>query len=139
MILKYSLSSQITDNTQTEVKWQLPATITLATDSNYAFTSASITKGTPFVIQVDSTYIVRYLALSSDQSFSLSINNQQEIITKNYAVDYGVNSTGYTNISKIASIKLTNPTGTRGLVGSQFSNPTTIEVKYLLILEKIAV
>jgi hypothetical protein len=29
------------------------------------------------------------LALSSDQSFSLSINNQQELITKNYAVDYG--------------------------------------------------
>lgn len=138
LTLKYSLSSQITDLTDTDVKWLLPATLTLVANSNYTFTSARITKGTPFVITVDSTYIVRYLAVSSDQSFSLSINNQQELITKNYAVDFGVDSTGYTNISKIANIKLTNPTGTRGLSGNQFSNPTTIDVKYLVVLEKIA-
>jgi hypothetical protein len=137
MLLKYSLSTQITNNTETDVKWILPATITLATSNTYAFTSVDITKGTPFIINIDSTYIVRYLAISSDQSFTLSINNQQELITKTYAVDYGVNSTGYTNISKISSIKITNPTGTRGPIGSQFSNPNIIDVKYLLVLEKI--
>ena len=137
MLLKYSLSTQITNNTETDVKWILPATITLATSNTYTFTSVDITKGTPFIINIDSTYIVRYLAISSDQSFTLSINNQQELITKTYTVDYGVNSTGYTNISKISSIKITNPTGTRGPIGNQFSNPNIIDVKYLLVLEKI--
>ena len=137
MLLKYSLSTQITNNTETDVKWILPATITLATSNTYTFTSVNITKGTPFIINIDSTYIVRYLAITSDQSFTLSINNQQELITKTYVVDYGVNSTGYTNISKISSIKITNPTGTRGPIGNQFSNPNIIDVKYLLVLEKI--
>jgi hypothetical protein len=139
MILKYSLSSQITDLTGTEVKWLLPATVTLVTNSNYTFTSATITKGTPFVITIDSTYILRYLAVSSDQSFALSTNNGQKLMYKNYTVDYGVDSTGYTNISKINTIEINNPTGTRGLIGNQFSNPTTIDVKYLLVLEKITV
>jgi hypothetical protein len=139
LTLKYSLASQITDTTQTEVKWLLPATLTLVDNSNYTFTSAIVTKGTPFIITIDSAYIVRYLAMSSDQSFSLSINNQQELITKNYAADFGIDSTGYTNISKIANIKITNPTGTRGPIGNQYSNPTTIDVKYLLVLEKIVV
>ena len=137
MLLKYSLSTQITNNTETDVKWILPATITLATSNTYTFTSVNITKGTPFIINIDSTYIVRYLAITSDQSFTLSINNQQELITKTYVVDYGVNSTGYTNISKISSIKITNPTGTRGPIGNQFSNPNIIDVKYLLVLEKV--
>jgi hypothetical protein len=137
MLLKYSLSTQITNNTETDVKWILPATITLATSNAYTFTSVDITKGTPFIINIDSTYIVRYLAITSDQSFTLSINNQQELITKTYTVDYGVDSTGYTNISKISSIKITNPTGTRGPIGNQFSNPNIIDVKYLLVLEKI--
>lgn len=137
MLLKYSLSTQITNNTETDVKWILPATITLATSNTYTFTSVNITKGTPFIINIDSTYIVRYIAITSDQSFTLSINNQQELITKTYVVDYGVNSTGYTNISKISSIKITNPTGTRGPIGNQFSNPNIIDVKYLLVLEKI--
>jgi hypothetical protein len=126
MLLKYSLSTQITNNTETDVKWILPATITLATSNTYAFTSVDITKGTPFII--NPLQIGR---------FTLSINNQQELITKTYAVDYGVNSTGYTNISKISSIKITNPTGTRGPIGNQFSNPNIIDVKYLLVLEKI--
>jgi hypothetical protein len=66
MLLKYSLSTQITNNTEADVKWILPATITLATSNTYAFTSVDITKGIPFIISIDSTYIVRYLAISSD-------------------------------------------------------------------------
>lgn len=137
MILKYNLSSQIFDAEVTDVKWIIPTTITLANINKYNFTSIVISKGTPYEITIDTDYIVRYFAIFSDNSFSLSINNGLEYITKTQISDYGVNRTGFTGINKINTIKITNPTGASGPVGSQFSNPVDIEIKYLLVLEKI--
>lgn len=137
MILKYNLSSQISDSEVTDVKLVLPNTITLATDNKYSFTAVNITKNSPFTITIEDTYQVRYLVVYSDQSFTICINDGQELITRTHVVDYGVNRTGFNNVSKINTIKITNPIGASGPIGSQFSNPTTIEVRYLLVLEKI--
>ncbi len=136
MILKYNLSSQISDNEVTDVRLILPDTITLVTDNKYTFTAVNINKNTPFIINIDNLYVVRYLVIYSNDSFTLSINSGQEYITKTYVCDYGVNRSGFNNTNKINTIQITNPIGASGPIGNQFSNPTTIEVKYLIVLEK---
>lgn len=139
MLLKYNLSSEITDNIATDIKWLLPKTIVLTTDHLYQFNSSAIEKGNPFTltVNIDPLYTLRYISINSDNSFTVNINNSFEILTNLFALDVGPSRVGFTGITDIQQIVITNPTGSSGLIGNQFTNPTTIEVRYILILEKI--
>lgn len=139
MILKYNNSAEITDFLTTQLKWNVPRTFELKTENLYQFNSATITKGTPFVLSVnmDPAYTLRYLAINSDQSFTISINNTFELLTNFFTLDVGPNRVGFTNLTDIDTVIINNPTGTSGPSGNQFTNPTNIEVKYFLIIEKI--
>jgi hypothetical protein len=139
MILKYNISSQLTDSQTDDLRWLVPKTIALNVNNTYQINSTAISKGDPFTLTIgpNPINIVRYLIINSEQSFTISINNGPEYLTQLFVLDVGLYREGFTNLSKINSIKITNPTGTSGLVGSQFSNPATIEVKYLLVLENV--
>lgn len=139
MLLKYNIASEILDTISTDVKWILPKTIELTTDNLYQFNSVIITKGDPFVLSIntDPLYTLRYLVVNSANSFTININNTFEILTNLFVIDCGPNRIGFTNLTDITTTTITNPTGASGPIGNQFSNPNKIEVKYLLILEKI--
>ncbi len=139
MLLKYNIASEILDAISTDVKWILPKTIELTTDNLYQFKSVVITKGDPYLLAINSdpSYTLRYLVINSTNSFTLNINNSFEILTNLFVIDCGPNRIGFTNLTDITTVTITNPTGASGPSGNQFTNPNKIEVKYLLILEKI--
>ena len=139
MILKYTISSQLTNNATDELKWLVPKTIALTNANSYQVNSTIISKGAPFVLEttnINTINTLRYIVITSDEAFTISINNGPEYLTQLFTLDVGLYREGFTNIQKITSVKITNPTGTSGLSGTQFSNPTDIEVKYLLVLEQ---
>lgn len=139
MLVKYNISSEITDTISTNIKWLLPKTFTLTTDHLYQFNSVAVAKGTPFTLTVnlDPLYTLRYLVINSDNSFTMNINNSFGILTNTFTLDVGPNRVGFTGLTEVQNVLITNPTGQSGPIGNQFSNPTTIEVKYMLIIEKI--
>jgi hypothetical protein len=139
MILKYNISSQLTDSQTDDLRWLVPKIIALNVNNTYQINSTAITKGDPFILStgVNPINTLRYVVISSEHSFTISINNGPEYLTQLFVLDVGLYREGFTNLSKINSVKITNPTGTSGLMGSQFSNPATIEVKHLLVLEKV--
>lgn len=140
MLLKYNLSSEVTDLVATDIKWILsPKTINLTADHLYQFNSSVVAKGDPFILTVnlDPLYTLRYLTISSENSFTIKINNSFQLLTNLFTIDVGPNRRGFTGLTDIQQVTLTNPTGSSGLVGAQFTNPPTIEIKYILVLEKI--
>lgn len=137
MIVKYNIANEISDATSTNIKWVLPKTFTLTTDYLYQYNSVIITKGSPFTLTIDPLYTLRYIVINSDNSFTININNSFELLTNTFTLDVGPNRTGFTNITNIENILITNPTGQSGPIGNQFANPTNIEVRYILVLEKI--
>ena len=139
MILKYNNSAEITDFSSTQLKWNVPKTFELTANHLYQFNSSAVTKGTPFILNVnmDPAYTLRYLSISSNNSFTMSINNSFELLTNLFVLDVGPNRIGYTNLTPIQTIIIKNPIGTSGPAGKQFTNPNIIDVKYLLIIESI--
>ena len=139
MILKYNNSAEITDFSSTQLKWNVPKTFELTTNHLYQFNSSAVTKGTPFILNVnmDPAYTLRYLSISSNNSFTMSINNSFELLTNLFVLDVGPNRIGYTNLTEVQTVVIKNPTGTSGPAGNQFTNPNIIDVKYLLIIESI--
>ena len=139
MLLKYNTATEINDSISTDIRWVLPKSIQLKDDHLYQFNSCSIAKGDPFLLNVyiNPLYTLRYLVINSEDSFTININNSYELLTNLFALDVGPNRNGFTNLTEIQTIVITNPTGTSGPSGNQFSNPNTIEVRYILIIEKI--
>ena len=139
MILKYNISSQLTNTLTDDLRWSVPAGIIALNANTYQINSTMISKGDPFTLTVGPNLVntVRYLIINSEHSFTISINNGPEYLTQLFVLDVGLYREGFTNINKINTVRITNPTGTSGLAGAQFTNPATIEVKYLLVIENL--
>jgi hypothetical protein len=138
MLVKYNIASEITDGVSTNIKWVLPKTFELTPDHLYQFNSVAIAKGDPFTltVNIDPLYTLRYLVINSNNSFTININESFELLTNTFTLDVGPSRTGFTNLTEIEEVLITNPTGFSGPVGAQFTNPNIIEVKYILVIEK---
>lgn len=138
MQLKYNTSAQIIDSITADLKLIVNPLITLKDSSNYTYKLLNLAKGSSHTLTIEPNYVLRYLAISSTDTFTICINNQFEYQTNTFTWDAGPNRSGFTNLTPVSTIKITNPTGISNSGGVQFSNPTSIEVNYLFIVEGIA-